>query len=53
MAAQNKEARTKALETALGQIDRQFGKGSAMRLGMRRRSVLQLFLLDLLLSMLH
>ncbi|USR80007.1 recombinase RecA [Arcanobacterium pinnipediorum] len=33
MAAQNKEARTKALETALGQIDRQFGKGSAMRLG--------------------
>ncbi|QRV02756.1 recombinase RecA [Arcanobacterium phocisimile] len=33
MAAKDKEARTKALETALGQIDRQFGKGSAMRLG--------------------
>ncbi|SDU81808.1 recombinase RecA [Arcanobacterium phocae] len=33
MAAKDKNARTKALETALGQIDRQFGKGSAMRLG--------------------
>ncbi|WP_216378931.1 recombinase RecA [Arcanobacterium phocae] len=33
MAAKDKDARTKALETALGQIDRQFGKGSAMRLG--------------------
>ncbi|ADH92383.1 recombinase RecA [Arcanobacterium haemolyticum] len=33
MAAKEKDARAKALETALGQIDRQFGKGSAMRLG--------------------
>ncbi|QJC21590.1 recombinase RecA [Arcanobacterium buesumense] len=33
MAAKDKDARAKALETALGQIDRQFGKGSAMRLG--------------------
>jgi recombination protein RecA len=30
--------RTKALEAALGQIDRQFGKGSIMRLGDERRS---------------
>ncbi len=29
----SKEDRAKALEAALGQIDRQFGKGSAMRLG--------------------
>ena len=28
--------RSKALEAALGQIDRQFGKGSAMRLGERK-----------------
>ena len=27
------EKRTKALEAALGQIERQFGKGSVMRLG--------------------
>lgn len=33
MAAKAIEDRTKALEAALGQIDRQFGKGSAMRLG--------------------
>ncbi|MFV0633211.1 recombinase RecA [Demequina sp.] len=29
--------RSKALEAALGQIDRQFGKGSAMRLGEQKR----------------
>lgn len=33
MATKNADDRTKALEVALGQIDRQFGKGSAMRLG--------------------
>ncbi|WP_124055022.1 recombinase RecA [Arcanobacterium ihumii] len=33
MAAKKSEDRSKALEVALGQIDRQFGKGSAMRLG--------------------
>ena len=33
MAASNVKDREKALEIALGQIDRQFGKGSAMRLG--------------------
>ncbi|PTK34711.1 DNA recombination/repair protein RecA, partial [Staphylococcus hominis] len=33
MVAKKTEDRSKALEVALGQIDRQFGKGSAMRLG--------------------
>ncbi|WP_311777744.1 recombinase RecA [Trueperella abortisuis] len=33
MAKKETADREKALETALGQIDRQFGKGSAMRLG--------------------
>lgn len=33
MAVKPQEDRSKALEAALGQIDRQFGKGSAMRLG--------------------
>lgn len=33
MVQRDEAAREKALETALGQIDRQFGKGSAMRLG--------------------
>ena len=35
-----KPEKLKALETALGQIERQFGKGAIMRLGDRReRSV--------------
>ncbi len=34
-----KEDRSKALETALGQIDKQFGKGSVMRLGDERAAV--------------
>lgn len=33
MAVKQQDDRAKALEAALGQIDRQFGKGSAMRLG--------------------
>lgn len=33
MVVKSSEDRSKALEVALGQIDRQFGKGSAMRLG--------------------
>lgn len=33
MAKKETADREKALEVALGQIDRQFGKGSAMRLG--------------------
>ena len=31
--------RKKALSAALGQIEKQFGKGSVMRLGRRRRVV--------------
>ena len=34
----NAQDREKALETALAQIDRQFGKGSVMRLGSEERA---------------
>ena len=33
--------REKALETALAQIDRQFGKGSVMRLGSEERAPIE------------
>lgn len=35
----DKEQRTKAIEAALGQIERQFGKGSIMKLGSRPRDL--------------
>ena len=35
--ADDKQERTKAIEAALAQIDKQFGKGSIMRLGSREK----------------
>jgi len=35
----DKEQRTRAIENALSQIERQFGKGSIMKLGQRPRDL--------------
>ncbi|HUL79727.1 MAG TPA: DNA recombination/repair protein RecA, partial [Vicinamibacteria bacterium] len=35
--ADDKQERAKAIEAALAQIDKQFGKGSIMRLGSREK----------------
>lgn len=40
MAKENKNDRNKALDLAMGQIDRQFGKGSVMRLG-EKKNIMQ------------
>ena len=47
---QSSEERAKALETAISQIEKQFGKGAVMRLGQNQAVFLQARLLLTLLS---